>query len=65
MYRIVIDRSLCSGYGLCIDLAPDMFDLDEEGVAKARSGITDDERAIAAAETCPMAAIRLERLEAA
>ena len=65
MYRIVIDRSLCSGYGLCVDLAPDLFDLDEEGVAKTRGGITDDERAVAAAETCPMAAILLERLEAA
>jgi ferredoxin len=65
VYRIEIDRSLCSGYGLCIDLAPDLLELDEEGVATARIGMTDDERAVAAADACPMAAIFLERLEAA
>ena len=25
LYRIEIDRSLCSGYGLCVDLAPDVL----------------------------------------
>ena len=27
MYRIEIDRSLCSAYGTCIDVAPDLFEL--------------------------------------
>ena len=30
MYRIVIDRSLCSGFGACAELAPDIFELDGE-----------------------------------
>ena len=28
MYRIVIDRSLCSGFGACAELAPEIFELD-------------------------------------
>ena len=37
MYRVVIDRSLCSGFGSCADLAPKVFEL-EGGVATA-SGV--------------------------
>jgi ferredoxin len=29
--RVRIDRSLCSGHGRCFDLAPEVFDYDEEG----------------------------------
>ena len=30
MYRIEIDRSLCSAYGTCIDVAPDLFELADD-----------------------------------
>lgn len=60
-YRIVIDRSLCAGYGLCAELAPDVIALDESNEAVARVGETDDERVLAAAEQCPMAAISVLR----
>lgn len=56
MYRVVIDRSLCSGFGSCADLAPHVFGL-EGGVAVARLGETDDESALEAAASCPMGAI--------
>ena len=29
MYRIQIDRSLCSGFGACAELAPEIFTVDE------------------------------------
>ena len=48
-YRIEIDRSLCSGFGACADLAPQVIALDG-GVATLRVG----EEAAAA---CPMGAI--------
>ena len=35
MYRIVIDRSLCSGFGACAELAPDIFELDDGGARLA------------------------------
>ena len=42
MYRIQIDRSLCSGFGACADLAPEVIELDASGNATARVGVTDD-----------------------
>jgi ferredoxin len=57
MYRILIDRSLCSGFGACADLAPAIFELDGEGLASVRVGTSDDPAAVEAANACPMAAI--------
>ena len=56
-YRIVIDRSLCSGFGTCAELAPELFEVGPDGVAAARIGTTDDPAALDAAASCPMAAI--------
>ena len=36
-YRIEIDRSLCSGFGSCVEHAPDIFDLDAGGIASSAS----------------------------
>ena len=60
MYRIEIDRSLCSGYGMCIDAAPELFELGPDGVAVARVDVTETANALAAARTCPMAAIAVQ-----
>lgn len=65
MYRIVIDRSLCSGYGFCADLAPDVIELDDDGLAAVRVGTSDDPAVLAAADACPMAAIHVEEVAAA
>ncbi len=56
-YRIEIDRSLCSGFGSCVDAAPAHFALDAAGVAAALVAETDDDAALAAAASCPMGAI--------
>ena len=37
-YRIVIDQSLCSGFGSCAELAPDVFEVGAGGVASVRVG---------------------------
>jgi ferredoxin len=65
VYRIAIDRSLCSGFGACAELAPDLVELDESGSARTRVGETDDPAALDAAAACPMAAVVVQRLEAA
>ena len=54
-YRVQIDRSLCNGMASCVKVAPETFDLDDEGIAVV-SGPA-GERAIEAAECCPFAAI--------
>ena len=63
-YRIVIDRSLCSGFGSCAELAPEVFEL-EGGLAGLRVGTSDDEAVLDAADSCPMGAISVTLEEAA
>jgi ferredoxin len=65
MYRIVIDRSLCSGFGACADLAPEVFELEAGGIASARVGESSDPIVLAAANACPMGAITIIEEEAA
>jgi ferredoxin len=56
-YRIEIDRSLCSAFGSCADLAPNLIELGPDNVARVRVGTTQDEAALDAAGSCPMGAI--------
>jgi ferredoxin len=56
-YIIQIDQALCAGYSSCILEAPELFDLDDDGVAVARVAHTDDARVFEAARACPMGAI--------
>lgn len=64
-YRIEIDRSLCSGFGSCVDLAPDLIALDDSGIAALRVGETADPVVFDAAASCPMGAISVVELESA
>ena len=59
-YSIVIDRGLCSGYGTCAELAPELFEIGPDGVAAARRGTTDDPAVLDTAAACPMGAIAVE-----
>jgi len=63
VYRIHVDRSLCSGFGSCVDEAPGAFSL-ENGVAIAVA-TSRDASVLAAADACPMGAITVtcEELE--
>ena len=65
MYRVTIDRSLCNGYGVCEALAPDVFVLDNDGLAAVRQGHSEDEAVREACDNCPMGAITIARVEAA
>jgi len=65
MYRVSIDRSLCNGYGVCEALAPDVFLLDDEGLAALRQGVSEDDAVRDACDNCPMGAITLVKVEAA
>jgi ferredoxin len=65
MYRIVIDRSLCSGFGSCAELAPEVFEVDGGGLVSLRVGTSDDPAVLEAAAACPMAAISVVEEKAA
>ena len=57
MFRVDIDSDLCSGFAACVDVAPEIFKLDDSGTATLLVPETDDQRALKAAKDCPMAAI--------
>jgi ferredoxin len=58
--RIIVDRLKCISSGNCVDAAPEVFQLDEEYVSVivnargAETGVI-----VAAAEACPVEAIRV------
>jgi ferredoxin len=65
MFRIVIDGSICSGFGDCADLAPDIFELDTHGKAHLRTGTSADPAVLEAVAACPMGAISVVEEDAA
>ena len=64
-FKIVIDRGLCSGFGACAELAPDLVSLGSDGIATVRAGTSDDPRVLDVAAACPMAAIEIVESAAA
>lgn len=60
--EITIDRTRCQGHARCLALAPDLFDLDDEGLAVV-IGRAEDDAALAAARNaqlnCPEDAITI------
>ena len=54
----VVDVDLCTGCELCIDIAPNTFEMNEEGISTVVDPQGDDEEAIEEAiDTCPVEAI--------
>ena len=64
--RVQIDSALCQGHGRCYDLAPDLFDADDDGYSTLTDLTADgqvpperaDDARLAAAN-CPESAIIL------
>ena len=61
--RVSVDQDICAGYGTCVEVAPDLFELDDWGYATVADGgeVPDDQQELArdAAMQCPMNAITL------
>ena len=61
-FNIEIDRTLCCGYGVCKEICPEIYDLDESGLVILKSeAVTGDSVAAAqeAADACPQSVIVL------
>ena len=57
---VVIDREACMGSGNCVYWAPDVFDLDDDGIAVVVGDAGGSEELVRVAlENCPTSAIRL------
>lgn len=61
--RVLVDATRCEAYGLCVEVAPDLFELDDFGYASPRgTGEVPADRIEAAKEAvaiCPIRAISL------
>ena len=56
--RVCIDRSLCVGFGDCVDAAPEAFQLDDENIViLIDPERVDRERLLRACDACPVDAI--------
>jgi ferredoxin len=57
-YRLKVDRSLCTGYAECVDIAPEVFALGGDNVCLIMDPeAADDEVVLDAARACPVDAI--------
>lgn len=62
--KYVVDEAMCSGHGLCAALAPEVYDLDDDGF-NAHIGQTvqvpagQEEAAVEGARSCPEAALSI------
>jgi ferredoxin len=59
---VVVDREACMGSGNCVYWAPNLFDLDDDGIAIVVGDLAGNEELVRVAlENCPTSAIRLAR----
>jgi ferredoxin len=60
--KVEIDWDRCMGSGNCVFLAPETFDLNDDGHAVVLdAGATDEARLRVTAEGCPVGAITLSK----
>jgi ferredoxin len=62
--QVIADYDRCEGHGLCVDQAPDVFELDDEGDLVHHFDGTDlpaahEASGRRAVDSCPVAALRL------
>jgi ferredoxin len=59
MIELLVDRDVCFGSGECVLMAPDVFELDQTGIARVRAdaGAMDPDAADRVASNCPSGAI--------
>jgi ferredoxin len=61
--RVSIDYALCAGHGRCYEVAPALFDSDDDGHGQVTAvDVTGEDRALAerVAGLCPELAVRVE-----
>jgi ferredoxin len=60
--KVIVDRVRCEGHGFCEDVAPQLFQLDDDGELVVRfTGEVpagEENRADEAVQVCPVSALR-------
>lgn len=60
MAKVTIDESLCVSCGLCVNACPEVFELNDEGMAKVISNESNSCDLKDIASQCPVDAIIVE-----
>ncbi|HTX86973.1 MAG TPA: ferredoxin [Candidatus Nanoarchaeia archaeon] len=60
MPKIIIDREKCQGYGVCVSICPQVFQLDKEGKSMVINQDCQNCDCQRAASSCPTQAISIE-----
>ena len=57
--KVVVDKDKCIGSASCVAIAPDLFELDDDGKAVVKEGAAVDDviQVLDAARSCPVDAI--------
>lgn len=59
MAKVEVDKDLCIGCGACASIDDEVFEITDEGYAKAiKNEVNDDVKM--AADSCPTSAIKIE-----
>ena len=64
--RVIVDRGRCCGYGLCAQLCPEVYKLDENGLVYVESELVPgglEEEAREGAAACPAEALVIEEIQ--
>ena len=57
-----VDKNICIGCGACQAIAPDVFEIQDDGLAGICGNVSEDNKSdvIDASESCPTGAIKVE-----
>jgi len=61
--KVTVDKDLCAGCGVCVDICPEVFELGDDNLAKAKTEQVPpelEEKVREAQESCPPGAIVIE-----
>jgi len=63
--RVVVNRSACCGYGVCAEICPEIYGLDENGIVTLKTewvppGL--EQKAREGAQACPQTALAVEEV---
>jgi len=60
MAKVIVDENACIGCGLCVNLCPDVFEMNDSGVAKVKGSECSGANLHEVASQCPVNAISVE-----
>ena len=60
--KVEVNKDACIGCGACQSIVPDVFEIEDDGLACAKGQVTDEnkEDVIDASESCPTGAITVD-----